>query len=62
VAFWAGAPGYPEAAPAGPGSPPVPAGGAVSRTRGNTPMYIGIGTIVVIVIIVLIILLIRRGI
>jgi hypothetical protein len=30
--------------------------------RGNPPMYIGIGTIVLIVIIVLIILLIRRGI
>ncbi|HEY5355707.1 MAG TPA: hypothetical protein VIK57_24975 [Streptosporangiaceae bacterium] len=32
------------------------------RLRGTTPVYIGIGTIVVIVIIVLIVLLLRRGI
>ena len=32
------------------------------RLRGATPVYIGIGTIVVIVIIVLIVLLLRRGI
>jgi len=33
-----------------------------TRRRGTTPVYIGIGTIVVIVIIVLIVLLLRRGI
>jgi hypothetical protein len=41
-----------------------PAGRALPthyRLRGTTPVYIGIGTIVVIVIIVLIVLLLRRG-
>jgi hypothetical protein len=52
--FRAGAPGYPEAAPAGPGR--------LRPHERKPPMYIGIGTIVLIVIIVLIILLIRRGI
>jgi hypothetical protein len=55
VLFRAGAPGYPEAAPAGLGRHALP-------HERNPPMYIGIGTIVLIVIIVLIILLIRRGI
>lgn len=54
MVFRPGALGYPKAAPAGPGRR--------GRMRGNPPMYIGIGTIVLIVIIVLIILLIRRGI
>jgi hypothetical protein len=35
--------------------------GAQYRLRGTTPVYIGIGTIVVIVIIVLVIMLLRRG-
>jgi hypothetical protein len=37
-----------------------PAGRAI-QLRGTTPVYIGIGTIVVIVIIVLVVLLLRRG-